>query len=258
MNLKETQQIVARLVKDAGDILKKNTAYLTYSKGGMDFVTEADIEVDSFLKKELTHRFADIAVLTEETAENDFSSYKHSEYMWIVDPIDGTTNFSRGSSHFSISVGLTQKGKPILGTVYLPFEDVLYETYQESDSLKNGQTIGVSKRASLDETSIGFDFSWDTRDREKTVNVLHHLIAEVRQPRSLGCASADICLVAEGKMDGYFNIGLKPWDTAAASLILENAGGKYSRIDGSTWDVFHSDFLGSNSHIHQELLKLIL
>lgn len=259
MNLLAILQTVSGLCTDAGELLKtysQSGSYTSSSKGGMDFVTEADIAIDDFLKKAIQKNFPESEILTEETAKNPFDSYKVSERLFVVDPIDGTTNYSRGDSHCAISVGLVDKGKPVLGVVYLPLENKRYEATRESDALCNGEKISVSDISDMGKASIGFDFSWNIDERKKVLSAVSSLSSHVRQPRSLGCASADICLVAEGKLDGYINYGLKPWDIAAASLILQQAGGVTTKADSSSWNVFDSEFLGTNSLLHSQIVSL--
>lgn len=261
MNLQTIRKDVIDLCHSVGEDLKtdfQKTHIKSTSKGGMDFLTEADARTDEFLQKNLGQLYPQTLFLTEETSDENFSDFLDKENVWIIDPIDGTTNFSRKNPHFSISVALVSKGKPLLGVVYLPIEDKLYVSDIESpDVLLNDQPIFVSKTAELSESTFACDWSWDLAQRTNTYQKLASMIRNVRQILTLGCASADMCEVARGKMDGYFLYGIKPWDIAASSLILEKAGGKITKIDGSTWNVFEPDFIASNGILHEKVVSLL-
>lgn len=261
MNLNIARSTVIELCKEAGEKIATDfvSGDISFeSKGGMDFLTKADARTDEFLRTELKRKFPKTQFLTEETSDGDFSNFVSEDFVWIIDPIDGTTNFFRGNPHFSISVALVSKGKAVLGVVYLPIENKLYVADQETDQASlNDSPLSVSKTTKLDTSTVAYDWSWDLSQRQKTYEKLSRVISRTRQMLTLGCASADMCLVAEGRLDGYFLYGIKPWDIAAASLILEKAGGNITKIDGSTWDVFEPDFLASNGVLHEKLVHLL-
>jgi len=260
MNLEHAQNIVIALCKKAGEDLKNSFTsgtFITHSKGGVDFATQQDDDIDTFLRNELRKAFPQTELLTEETAGEDFLDYPEKEYVWVIDPIDGTTNFSRGNPHFGISVGLVTKGVTILGVVYLPVENLLYTATLDEEPLCNGKPIRVSKTTDLKAATVAVDFSWDLEKRRKTYEAFADVVTNIRQPLTLGSAAADICLVASGKLDGYVQYGIKPWDHAAANLILTKAGGKVTTIDGSTWNIFDGEILATNGLIHKNLLELL-
>ncbi len=263
MNLTQTREVTTEIIKEAGELLKKyfrTGSFTSHSKGGTDFATQADDEIDLFLREKLQKAFPKTKFLTEENAPKDFTSFKDENDVWIIDPIDGTTNFSRDDNHFAISVGLVDKGTTKLGIVYLPTEEdgKLYFAQEDKDGAYcNTTSIHVSERTDLQTISVGFDWSWENEDRKKTLRWLETIVDKIRQPRSLGSASADLCLVAEGRLDGYVNWGLKPWDVAGAVIILQKAGGKITTTTGIPWTVFDPDIVATNGKLHDILLPFL-
>lgn len=261
MDLTTSTKKVCDIVKEAGEIAKRyfrKEGLEHHSKGGSDFVTKADLEVDQFLRDRLGKEFVGTQFLTEETAPEPFDNLKNAKHLWIIDPIDGTTNFSRGDSRFAISIALAQKGKVVLGVVYLPIEQRLfYSNKEDENAYCNEKELRVSDISDLQKVSLAFDWSWDLSQRDRMYAWLGKFKNAVRQPRTLGSASVDVSEVAAGMMDGYIVAGVKPWDIAAASLILQKAGGKITKHDGSLWNVFDDEIFASNGKIHDEILRLI-
>lgn len=255
----QDKDAVTRIVLEAAKLLKKyqEKGFTSRSKGGVDFATEADDAIDLFLREELTNNFPKTNFLTEETAPPDYSSLKDAENLWVIDPIDGTTDFARGGNQFSISVAFVQKGLTQLGVVYLPEQDRLYLASEGEDGVFcNGKNVQVSKVSKLSESLVCTGWSWNLADREKTYALLGKIITKVRASQVRGSAAADMASVASGTIDAYFLYGIKPWDIAASSLFLQKAGGRITRISGAEWNIFDSDFLASNNFIHQDLLTL--
>lgn len=261
MNMEDALSRVVTLAREAGEIAKRHFRtgnFTTQSKGGSDFLTQADSEVDTFLKDRLRRAFPDSQILTEETAPQDYSGLENAESLWIVDPIDGTTNFSRNDEHFAISIALVEKAKAKVGVVYLPVENKLYKAQIDKDNAYcNDQKIHVSDTAALETASVGYDWAWSMESREQMHAFVSKFMTKVRQPRALGSAASDLSLLAEGNIDVYINSGLKPWDIAAASLIIEKAGGILTTPHGEPFNVFKSDLVASNTILHHHFLELL-
>lgn len=256
MDLTQARSLVVEIVKRAGDIVNDylSKGFSVHSKGGSDFATEADLAVDAFLQKELAAKFPGTSFLTEETAKGDLQSFIEKENLWVIDPIDGTTNFSRGNDHFAISVGLVDQGKPKLGVVYLPLENKLYTAQQDADdALLNDSPIHVSKTPDLQQALISCDWSWNIEKRKQTLGVVQKILPEVRALSCRGSAASDIASVGSGNIDAYFNFGLFPWDVAASLLIAEKAGAAITSLQGDSWSVFSSDILVTNGKLDSEL-----
>lgn len=260
-DLDEARQFLCKLLPQAGEILKKyfySGDFTSKSKGGVDFLTQADEEADVFLIKNIKEHYPKSEFLTEESAPNDYSSYVAKKNLWVIDPLDGTVNFSRGMPHFSISVGLVDQGRTKLGAILIPLENKIYWAQQDKEqAFCNERAIKVSKTDNMQEVVLGSDWAWDLQKRLKVVAWLKKICTEVRQIKSTGSAVADLAALAEGRIDCYLHSGLKPWDVAASALLIEKAGGKITTPDGKDWDIFNPEILASNSIIHEKVLELL-
>ncbi len=249
------------LIKEAGKKLCRyysSKDYACRQKAGVDFTTQADEEVDKFLRDSLKKEFPQSNFLTEETALEDYSSLASTENLWVIDPLDGTINFSRGNPNFAISVALMDKGETELGAVYLPASDKLYFARSDKEGASLNQSpIQVSQTSDLRETVVACDWAWDLVKRKRVVSWLGQICGSVRQIKSMGSAAADLSSLAEGRIDVYLHSGLKPWDTAAAAFIIQKAGGKVTLPNGSPWSPFNPDILASNSNLQGKILDLI-
>lgn len=259
--LTEERKYLIQLVHEAGETLKKYFAsgqFTSKSKGGVDLLTQADEEVDRFLLESIRRRYPQDEILTEETAPKDYSALKEAENVWIIDPLDGTVNFSRHHSHFSISIGLVNKGLSQLGVIYAPIEDNLYwAQIDQEGAFLNGNPITVSSTADLRETVMGTDWGWAVDRRLISVSWLNKIVTHVRQIKCMGSGVADLASLAAGKLDVYLHSDLRPWDVAASSLLIEKAGGKITTPTGGKWDVFNPEMLASNRIMHEKILELI-
>lgn len=262
INLEETTLFICELMPRAGKMLLnyfESTNLKVQRKGRMDIVTEADLKVDKFLQTEIKKVYPKIPFLTEETAPKDYSSLEKEEFLWVIDPLDGTVNFQRGNTNFAISVALVSYGKSIMGVTYAPFFKKMYWTNKNMKTvLLNGKTISVSKIDKISEASFGIDYVYDSEIRKITIEKSKFIIPSVRQVKTMGSAVSDLCSLAEGKLDIYFNYGGKPWDWAAAYLIVKKAFGKVTTLYGKEWNVFNSEFiLATNGKLHKNILHLI-
>lgn len=261
INLSEAREYLIELSKSAGEILKKyfySGEFTVESKGGVDFLTQADKEVDTFLLNNLKKKFQGSSFFTEETAPADYSSLENIDNLWVVDPLDGTVNFSRKNSNFAISIALVDHGLPKLAVVYLPIIGDIYWAQADIEfAYKNNEIIKVSKTSELKETVIGCDWAWNLQKRLVMLDWLKNIVTHIRQPKSMGSAVADLCAVANGQLDAYLQSGLKPWDMAAAALIVEKAGGKITTANNEPWNAFCPEIFASNTLIHDKIINLI-
>lgn len=259
--LNEAREYLVEISSQAGEILKKYFSSGDYSlkqKEGVDFTTKADEEVDKFLIEQIKKKYPQSNFLTEETASKDYSSLKDKENLWVIDPLDGTINFSRKHPNFAISIALVDKSQVRLGVIHSPIKKETYWAQEgKRAAFMNGKEINVSKTDSLRETTIACDWAWDLEKRKNVVGWIGKIIGSVRQIKSMGSAVADMASLANGQIDAYFHSGLKPWDMAAASIIIEKAGGQITTPAGEKWDVFNPDILATNKILHQQILKAI-
>lgn len=261
INLTEAREYLTELVPQAGETLRKyfaNRDFSSRKKEGVDFTTQADEEIDKFLRENIRERYPQTDFLTEETAPADYSSLKDTAGLWVIDPLDGTINFSRKHPHFAISIALVEKGKPLLGVVHIPMtKDLYWAQADQKDSYLNGTPIAVSSTDDLEESVVACDWAWGLEKRLNVVRWLGNVSTHVRQIKSMGSAVADLAALANGRIDAYIHSGLKPWDVAASALLIEKAGGRITTPTGGPWDVFHSDILASNRILHDKFLALI-
>lgn len=261
VDLTEAREFLTGLTVKAGEMLKTHFdagGYSTRQKLGVDFTTQADEEVDAFLRKHLVEKFPKTQFLTEETAPDDYSSLSSAENLWVIDPLDGTINFSREHPNFAISVALVNKGVSQLGVVHVPLTgDTYWAQTDKEHAYINDIPMKVSETSDMREVVFACDWAWGLEKRLNIVRWLGKVCTHVRQIKSMGSAVSDLATLANGKIDGYIHSGLKPWDVAASAILVEKAGGKITTPTGDSWNVFNADLLATNGILHEDLLKLI-
>ena len=225
-------------------------------RGDANFVTEIDLKVQEIIITGLKEILPESNIIAEETKDNDFSLGK---YTWILDPVDGTTNLMYGYKYSCIALGLAVDGKPYAGIVYNPYLKELFTAQKGKGAFVNGKPISVTANDTLGESLITFGTSpYDKDKADETFRVTKDVFMLCRDVRRSGCAALDICNVAAGRMDGYYEMELQPWDYAAASVILEEAGGNITDWKGNKLSYLHKDSaIATNGHIHKELYKVI-
>ena len=246
------------IIKEAGVILKEgyySKKDVTF-KAKKDLVTKYDVAVEEFLKKSFSKEFSDFNVIAEES-DNTNKFFSNSI---IVDPIDGTTNFVNKLPHTAISVGVYIDKKPYIGIVYNPILDELYTAVVGEGAFCNGEKIEVSNEKDFQKAllSTGFPYSSGTceNDLNDVIKKIKQILPRCQDIRRLGAASLDLCLVARGVYEGYYEMNLKAWDVSAGLIILQEAGGKVSNIDGNEYELFENKYiLASNGLIHKELVE---
>lgn len=220
----------------------------------VDLVTNVDKEVDALVTTILRTRFPTHQVIAEESA----ISGQESTYRWYVDPVDGTTNFVHGFPHFAVSIALTEASRVIVGVVYDPLRNELFCATRGHGATLNSQPIHVSQTPELERTLVLTGFPYDRRQRSDFyLRFYQAFMMRTQGVRRVGCASLDLCYVACGRADGFWEWRLHPWDTAAGSLIVEEAGGTMSDFVGGPFDMHGEHTLASNGLIHQEMVGVL-
>ena len=224
-------------------------------KGEADLVTAADRAAEKLIRQRITQQWPDHDVLGEEQGLND----QGSEYRWYVDPLDGTTNFAHGYPVFCVSLGLELRSSPragerIAGVIYDPTRDELFSAERGKGAHLNGEAIHVSKTRSLQESLVATGFPSHKRHKNPNIYFYHQITLHSHGVRRAGSAALDLCNVASGRFEGFWEFNLNPWDTAAGVLLVEEAGGKVSRFDGSPFELNSRETVASNGLIHAELL----
>jgi myo-inositol-1(or 4)-monophosphatase len=220
-------------------------------KGDADLVTAADRAAEVLIRERIRQQWPTHDVLGEEQGLSD----QGSEYRWYVDPLDGTTNFAHGYPVFCVSMGLEHRGRRIAAVVYDPTRDELFCAEQGRGALLNGEAIHVSKTATLKESLLATGFPSHKRHKNPNIYFYHQITLHSHGVRRAGSAALDLCNVAAGRFDGFWEFNLNPWDTAAGVLIVEEAGGKVTGFDGSPFELNSKETLASNGLIHDALLR---
>jgi myo-inositol-1(or 4)-monophosphatase len=223
-------------------------------KGEINLVTEVDRICEQRIVEIIQKTFPEHNILTEETPMPEGSS----PYRWIIDPLDGTTNYAHGYPFFCTSIALEFEGAIILGAIYDPLLDELFTAQQDHGAFLNGERISVSATPRLIEALLCTGFPYDLR--ESSVNNMDHFnnfIMEARAIRRDGSAALDLCYVAAGRFDGFWELKLNPWDVAAGKLIVEEAGGMVTDFGGGPLDIYGQETLASNGRIHGEIIRVL-
>jgi myo-inositol-1(or 4)-monophosphatase len=180
------------------------------------------------------------------------------EYLWIIDPLDGTTNFSHGLPCYAVSIGLERGGEMIAGVIYDPARDELFAAERGAGATLNGKKIAVSDIDQLERALLVSGFPYDVRERmDEYLPAWRKFLEKAQGVRRLGAASIDMCAIASGRMDGFWEHGLNPWDTAAGWILIEEAGGLVTKMDGSPFDNYQGNLLCTNGKIHREMLSVL-
>jgi len=229
-------------------------------KGDADLVTAADRASEVLIRNRIRENWPNHDILGEEQGLSD----QGSDYRWYLDPLDGTTNFAHGYPVFCVSMGLEHRtperrssgehGSRIAAVIYDPTRDELFTAEQGSGARLNGETIHVSKTATLKESLLATGFPSHKRHKNPNIHFYHQITLQTHGVRRAGSAALDLCNVAAGRYDGFWEFNLNPWDTAAGVLIVEEAGGKVTRFDGSPFELNSRETLASNGLLH-EILK---
>jgi myo-inositol-1(or 4)-monophosphatase len=223
-------------------------------KGAINLVTEMDRRSERTIVDIISAAFPDHGILAEEGASREGSS----EYLWIIDPLDGTTNYAHGYPNFSVSIGIEQQGELVAGVVYDPLRDELFTAGRGGGALLNGRPLSVSKNDTLIRCLLATGFPYDRAESEQNnLNFFHALIMACQEIRRSGSAALDLCSVAAGRLDGYWELKLQPWDVAAGSLLVREAGGAVTDLSGSPFGVRDRDIVASNGIIHGQMTEIL-
>jgi|LSQX01.3.fsa_nt_gb myo-inositol-1(or 4)-monophosphatase len=227
IDLQEALFKVQKWVKKAGALQREKLGKrgLRVSvKSGDELISEVDEMSEKLLLEAVSEHYPGHAILSEESGR---CSGDESEYLWVIDSLDGTGNFSRGISHFAISVALRYRGETVLGTVYQPVLEELFQAVKGSGAFLNGKQIKVSEQKVLKEAFLGSCFPYDKSTCEdNNVNYFAHFVSRVRGVAVMNSPAYDLACVAAGRFDGYWGINFEPWDVEAGALLVKEAGGE--------------------------------
>jgi myo-inositol-1(or 4)-monophosphatase len=243
--------------KEAGRFLKLNLGKvknIESKKEEINLVTEIDKGSEKKIIDFLKSRFPNHSILAEESGETNLGS----DFKWIIDPLDGTTNYTHSFPVFCVSIALEFKGEVILGVVYDPNLDELFYAEKGKGAFLNGKRISVSKTDKLIKSMLATGFPYNVK--ENPDNCIEHFVnflMEAQAIRRLGSAALDLVYVACGRLDGFWEVNLNPWDTAAGKIIVEEAGGKVTDFYGNDFNIYTKGIVASNGLIHEQMLEVI-
>jgi myo-inositol-1(or 4)-monophosphatase len=255
---KPVLELACSLARAAGKIQRERYATeleIRTKSAAVDLVTDVDEACEALIVSTLESERPGDAILPEEGEERDPGG---AAWRWIIDPLDGTTNYAHGYPRFCVSIGVEFEGARGVGVVYDPLMDELYHAVAGRGAYLNGRQIRVSQETALDRALLGTGFAYDRRKSEQ--DNLGNFAAFLKAARALrrdGSAALDLCYVASGRLDGFWEFKLAPWDVAAGYLIVEEAGGRCSDVSGGTAPASGSEVVASNGKIHQAMLEIL-
>jgi myo-inositol-1(or 4)-monophosphatase len=247
-----------KIARDAGTFIREERKKLTGKdvelKSVASLVTYVDKETEKAIVKKLREIIPDSGFITEEGT----ASHRDEKYKWVIDPLDGTTNYIHGISPHSVSIALMENEEIVAGTVYEVGQDEMFYAWKDSQAYLNGQEIRVAEAGNLADTLIGTGFPYYNFDRvEDYIDAMRNLMKSTRGLRRLGSAAVDLAYVAAGRFDAFFEHGLHPWDVAAGALIIRQAGGKITDFNGGNNWLMGGELVAASSAIYDPFYKII-
>jgi myo-inositol-1(or 4)-monophosphatase len=235
---------------------RRETGFRIHKKGAIDLVTEVDLECERMCRAVLADRFPGHDILAEELSGSP--APRRASHRWVFDPLDGTTNYAHGLPIFCASLALEIDGRAQVGAVYDPTRKELFTAERGEGAFLNDTPLHVSETASLLDSLLVTGFPYDVHQRVgQLMAMFGAFLGEARAVRRLGSAALDLCYVAAGRFDGFWEQSLKPWDVAAGALIVAEAGGRVSGMDGAAFDPDAAHLIASNGRIHQAMLEVV-
>lgn len=245
------------IAKEAGEIIRngfRNNVEIDFKTDENNLVTQIDKASEKTITDFIKKKFPGHGILAEEGTNVDASS----EFTWVIDPLDGTSNFAHGFPIFSVSIGLLKNGTPAAGVVYDVMRDVVYAAEKGAGSFANGKKILVSKNDLIPRAFLVTGFPYNIAENpDNAFQRFFNLTKTARAVRRLGSAAIDLCYVADGVFDAFWEINLNPWDIAAGLLIVEEAGGLVTEFDGSPIKLNSKQILASNKNIHNQMIEAL-
>ncbi len=243
------------LAHEAGALLmeKFSQQIEIHYKGDINLVTEADKMSEDLIIAAIRRTFPEQGILSEESPAINAGS----PLRWIIDPLDGTTNYAHGYPVFCISIALEKEGMVILGVIYDPTRRDTFVAVRGEGAYLNGKRLAVSRTQELTRSLLATGFPYDIRSsKDNNINFFNKMAMEAQAIRRAGAAALDIAYVACGRFDGFWELKLMPWDMAASCLLVEEAGGKITGLSGVPWNILSPNVLVSNGRIHEQMITV--
>lgn len=246
------------LAREAGDILVRgyNKPRTVSHKGAIDLVTDTDLKSEKLIRRRISANYPDHEILAEEGGASETQT--ESPFRWVVDPLDGTTNFAHGYPVFCVSIALEFARQTVLGVVYDPLRDELFSAAQGDGGRLNRKRLKVSKTRTMQRAlcATGFPYDMHTSNRDNLDN-FNRVIKRAQGVRRGGSAALDLCYLAAGRFDVYWELKLSPWDTAAGALIAREAGANVTDLSGKSHQIEKKEILAANPTLSKQMLKLL-
>jgi myo-inositol-1(or 4)-monophosphatase len=252
----QIETVALRAARAAGRIHLKRLSRINIDRksNSIDLVTEADRESEKAIIEVIHRAYPTHAILAEESG----ASTHKSDHLWIIDPLDGTTNFAHGFPQFCVSIAYQHRGKTEFGVIYDALKKESFTAHRGRGARLNGKPIHVSTTDSLGTSLLATGFPYDRRERRRFYLCFwENFMTRVQGVRRTGAAALDLAYVASSRVDGFWEFGLKAWDVAAGALIVEEAGGRVTNMDGSPLDVYGANILATNRRIHSHMIAAI-
>lgn len=255
MNMSKELEVAKEAAKVAGEKLEIyfETILDLHEKEDKSFVTKADLEAEEIIVKAVQKNFPGHQILSEEAG----TIGKPDDFVWMLDPLDGTNNFTRGIPIFATSIALTHKEDTKMAVVYNAVTNTMFTSEKGKGAFWNGEKIEVSDIKIVSDCTLSFSRGRDKESRAKMLQHFDKVYPLIKSPRVLSCASLELSYVASGRLDAFIIQGIKIWDFLGGLLMVEEAGGRVTGLDGGPWDLTSSELLVTNGKIHEELLQIL-
>lgn len=253
---KEWMEFAQNVARRAGRLLNQKASQHNpvYFKGDIDLVTEADKMSEELILDEISRRYPGHGILSEESAAKN----QQAALRWIIDPLDGTTNYAHGFPFFCVSIALEKEGVVLLGVIYDPTRGDMFVASQGGGAQLNGHPLHVSAVNVLSGSLLATGFPYDIRvSSDNNLNYFNAMAIRAQAVRRAGAAALDLAYLAAGRFDGFWELKLKPWDTAAGCLLATEAGGVISDMSGEKWQLDSPGIVASNGLIHRQMLEVL-
>ena len=249
-----------QMARDAGRILidRQGRSLQVSSKGDINLVTEADLAAEKLIIERIQSYYPRHAILAEESgASNGSETGAVVEWKWIIDPLDGTTNYAHGYPCFCVSIAVERAGKIEIGVIYDPVRDEMFAAERGQGATLNERTIRVSDVDELNSAMLCTGFPYDVRERPDFARHFTNFTMRAQAVRRDGSAALDLAFVACGRFDGFWEDGLNPWDVAAGVLLIEEAGGQVTDYGGAALDIYTPKVIASNGLVHEAMMRVL-
>jgi len=252
--LAKIKEVAVSVAQEAGNYARQRMGHLkqvSQKSGRTDLVTDVDKKCEEIIIDRIKKDFPAHSILAEESGEHS----REAAHKWVIDPLDGTTNYAHSFPVFCVSIGVMLNDKVKLGVVYDPSREELFMAEDGKGAFLNGKKIKVSGTKALQDSLVVTGFAYNIQGKIANVEYFKKMLEITQAIRRLGSAALDLCYVACGRFDGFWEFGLNPWDMAAGQLVVKEAGGIVTTMRGGPFDIFKKDITATNGIIHDEMLK---